>query len=58
MDLKHCPFCGSNDVELCGGDGCYYVTCNNCCDGAYPETEEEAVNAWNTRYESDKQGEK
>ncbi len=42
MDIKHCPFCGSQDVKSCPEGTCpdgrpwsaYYVHCNTCaCDG-------------------------
>lgn len=48
--LELCPFCGSKDVELCSGGDCHYAQCQSCmAEGSYPETEEEAVLAWNTR---------
>lgn len=48
-ELKLCPFCGSDDVELIEGN-LRYVTCNNCC-GTGPDCHSgyEATEAWNTR---------
>ena len=55
IKLLPCPFCGG-EAELNGRNGEYYVDCNlqygNCA--CIPttwgfETEEEAIEAWNTR---------
>ena len=57
--LKKCPFCGaypSMMYQYTIGDyknpSPYNVICGNCgAEIAWYETEEEAVEAWNTRYE-------
>lgn len=50
IDLKPCPFCGSDDV-FCGMlEEVHYVECCDCC--AKVETYngiEDAVKTWNTR---------
>lgn len=56
MDLKPCPFCGSDDVGLyvCGGEPeereSFFVICNSChgSTGEY-RTRELAQSIWNTR---------
>lgn len=61
-NLKPCPFCGSEDIEIeKAEDGkydyngnlihpCWIATCNNCeIETAYFGTKEEAVFFWNTR---------
>ncbi len=46
-ELKPCPFCGSDDVEL-HGDA--WVTCEDCgAETIYCETPEEAIGHWNKR---------
>jgi Lar family restriction alleviation protein len=53
MEIKPCPFCKSDDVDLssCGGfkDGDeYWVMCMNClAEGPVARSEEEAVLPWN-----------
>lgn len=51
IELKPCPFCGSDDVVFGAGlDDEYYVECWDC--GAKIETYngiEDAVKTWNTR---------
>ena len=55
-ELKPCPFCGSNNVELEDisdtDDHQGYVICRNNACGAWPHNAEEievAVNQWNSR---------
>lgn len=49
-ELRSCPFCGGK-VMLCEAGG-YWVNCLKCnTNGAYKDTEAEAVEAWNTRTE-------
>lgn len=57
VELKPCPFCGhaatmevhdSNTVISCGG---YCEDVSTYGSMAYPMSDEEAVRAWNTRYE-------
>ena len=57
MELKHCPYCGSNKIITNGEDdelGYYYyiIECENC--GARTDKaddEEEAILLWNNRKE-------
>lgn len=48
-DPKPCPFCGSEATMR--GDGVLsWVVCDNCdAEGPLKATEEDALNAWNTR---------
>ena len=55
-ELKPCPFCGSNTLELdkeispTGDYSIWFVTCYDCpCQGVRGDTREEAIKAWNTR---------
>ena len=59
-DLKPCPFCGSDDIQLSTNDDGdpLWVSCEMCeCQGpwrnpdnsAYPQTEANYVEAWNRR---------
>ena len=52
--LKHCPFCGSNEVVVGhndAGDGDFYVQCWICAATTnYYNTEAEAEEAWNKRF--------
>lgn len=53
IELKPCPFCGEKDnIEVfVKYDDCF-IACTKCCaNGPYKHTEEEAVEAWNTRYQ-------
>ena len=51
--LKPCPFCGSKArVNIFGNE--YQISCDNCCCDVLPNTwlyftEEEVIEAWNTR---------
>jgi Lar family restriction alleviation protein len=50
--LLECPFCGGEAKVLKNGAGCYEVYCCNCKSRQYAyahETEEEAIEQWNTR---------
>lgn len=55
-ELKPCPFCGSgrddNRAISIMRAGLWYIYCNECkaSQGDY-KTREDAINAWNTRYE-------
>lgn len=50
LDLKPCPFCGSNNVEGLS----YRVKCINCYAlGPWNDVAWQAVTAWNTRHESE-----
>lgn len=46
-ELKPCPFCGSNDFDICSNA----IECTNCkasiCCDAYDE--DELIERWNTR---------
>lgn len=51
-ELKPCPFCGGKAIvdmdEYCCWD--WHAWCFNCnCDVGHYATEEEAIEAWNTR---------
>ncbi|MBQ7577610.1 MAG: Lar family restriction alleviation protein [Synergistaceae bacterium] len=52
--LKPCPFCGSEKVELYrDGKGDYFINCKNCMclvSGFY-RTKRESLQVWNTRAE-------
>lgn len=55
-ELKPCPFCGSDDLEIYHEVvGChYYVTCRDCgSSGAIYYTPEQAAHAWNRRANED-----
>ena len=50
IELKPCPFCGSEDVSCGRLEDVYFVECWDCC--AKVETYngiEDAVKTWNTR---------
>lgn len=55
-ELKLCPFCGSNDVELWDNDAdvvwkhAYQVMCRECgVRTLFFKTQDEAVKSWNRR---------
>ncbi len=48
-ELKACPLCGSDDLEVINSS-LSYVACNNChCFGPDRHSKTEATEAWNTR---------
>lgn len=48
--LKPCPFCGGNNVELVNGDISFWINCVDCfTEGPLAEIEEQAKDKWNTR---------
>lgn len=54
MELKPCPFCGSENVIFVNGliGPGMWVSCNDCAAiGPTCQTKEEAESAWNRRYE-------
>lgn len=49
-DLKSCPFCGGEASARKTYKGTFAVSCNRLCVGQYGyDTEQEAIEAWNTR---------
>lgn len=52
-ELKPCPFCGGNpDVYSWNGGGVVWVRCRSCgIDYKAYANADEAIEAWNTRYE-------
>ena len=50
-NLKPCPFCRWDDIEIDGnGDGKFWAVCNDChAEGPVKDSEEEAVKYWNHR---------
>lgn len=51
IELKPCPFCGSEDIRM-GSTGCsigvdIYIKCN--CGAKIQICEEELINRWNRR---------
>ena len=62
-DLKPCPFCGSEVLEMDKGDlhdDCdlwWYITCYDCpCQGVEALSKNEVIKAWNTRAEGKDDG--
>ena len=58
-ELKPCPFCGSDDIDVTytyiEGGVDYYAECTDCyCRGAWEPTPEKARAAWNSRPIEDK----
>ena len=58
-ELKPCPFCGSENLEILGGDDIDKLTlisCDNCgATVAFEKKTISAKNAWNRRANNDKQ---
>ena len=54
-EIKPCPFCGSEDVEVFPNYGRYFAACCDCgSEGPNKERKEEAIRKWNQRpYEYD-----
>lgn len=59
QEIKPCPFCGSESVEITSVLGVTYVCCENCSAdgpskyGDHPiERMATAIEAWNERYDS------
>ena len=49
-ELKPCPFCGSDEFDVCELQGDYWVECVECeCRSSVCDDEEEAATAWNRR---------
>ena len=58
MDIKPCPFCGSNEKVLVrpSGDKCR-VICYSCdAEGSYKKSEKEAIEAWNKAHDKQPSG--
>lgn len=59
-DLKRCPFCGSKDIRVWMKYESFFVQCED-CSALVPDpntteyTQEEAIEAWNRRYEPSEQ---
>ena len=61
-ELKPCPFCGGNDIDIDETDFgraddpyCYIVSCKGCHANVYVDSDstmEDAVAAWNRRAEA------
>ena len=55
--LRECPFCGSTDIKMRNGSNRYWLVCDDCrTEGPTPrydlwETPEDAIAAWNMRYD-------
>ena len=58
-ELKPCPFCGGENLEILGGDDIDKLTlisCDNCgATVAFEKKKISAINAWNRRANNDKQ---
>jgi Lar family restriction alleviation protein len=54
--MKHCPFCGSEAVEITENKAQgYFCACTSCHGmiNVYAETKEKAIAAWNQRHEAE-----
>lgn len=50
MNLKPCPFCGSEDVEICNSGEYFYCHCWKCnAMGPDADTRQWGLEAWNNR---------
>jgi|GEM_PF-5797692 len=61
VELKPCPFCGGDAVAGSNFDNDHYVMCGADCDKCggmvgYMKTEMAAIENWNRRTPSDKEG--
>lgn len=57
-DLKPCPFCGdypSYGTRVNGGNPSNYCYCYKCMEPKYFEKINQAIDAWNTRFDENKQ---
>jgi hypothetical protein len=46
--VNACPFCKSDDTEVCYGWQCYYVQCQDCnAEGSAGDSREQAAENWN-----------
>ncbi len=56
--IKPCPFCGSDDLEVCAPDDVFdhwYVSCNRCTSFGPPsQSEDDATKRWNQRPEEER----
>lgn len=50
IEMKPCPFCGSEDIRFIGVS-CFYVSCNNCfaTTGKVDNSRKVAAEQWNRR---------
>lgn len=54
-ELKPCPFCGSENVQITSTNDKYFGLCRNCASGTgLWDTEKEATEKWNSRPEPEK----
>ena len=50
-ELKLCPFCGCEELNVFGWSDQYWVNCPRCeTEGPSGETKTEAIDAWNRRF--------
>ena len=54
MELKPCPFCGSNNIEILWEDRVFWTECDEDCGGrgALAYRADNAISLWNTRITS------
>lgn len=59
VELKPCPFCGSQKIKFVGTHRPYWsCRCEGCgADGGLCHTKTQAHDCWNTRAELDRKGE-